>query len=255
MAAHDFELFELDLIGAASLPLPEAQAEFKTYDISKAPAQYAVELDSYQGKLKEVELAEKALSAITQPAPFQPAPGENNLFDGIQAQLAAAADERQYEQILAIAQQRVVTAKERLKSQRKTLIVYSYFADLLDLRLSLAEPIEQYREAIAAAQETREKAAEAIRQAIESQSGVSRDEKGRESREAYLPCNLELRKISLGGPLPAPPPGIDSEGAEGEQDILPRPLAADYKPYVETFDPYSATARQRLNDRVSHYPV
>lgn len=251
MAAHGFELYELDLIGAIDVPLPEVQAEFKTYDISKAPAQHAIELESYEAKVREVELAEKALSAIAQPAPFQPATNENTFFDSIKAQLDSSRDERQYRQILAIAQQRVSDAKEQLLFARKILTCYSYFGDLHDLRQSIVAPeIDAYRAALAAAHTARATAEAAIQRAQALQGGCTRDEKGRESREAYLPCDLELSKINLGGRLPALPPSLDGDG---EQDILPRPLAANHKHYEAKFDPYGAAAAARQNDRQSYF--
>ena len=202
MTEEGFQLKELGSLYCKGVPLPPGQEKYKFFDISTAPGIYEEEIKKFRKLERDLEDAKAALNAIARPPQFQPKTGENLLFDDIQAQLAAARDEQEYERTLSIARQRISAAMDAITQQRHEVLCLAYLADLYELRKELAPVIEDYRQAVAYAHEMRNQAWEAIRQAMGKQGGCENTRPDRAAQREFFPSKMELYEIDLGGSLP-----------------------------------------------------
>ena len=217
LAAHDLALTDLPGVIAGGVPIPAALAPLKHYDPSHASEDFKKALAAWESAKAVADEAQAAMEAIKQPAPYQPKPKESALFDGLKKEIDSANSQAEYEQMMAAAQRRLSDLQAQILPNKYRAIALAHIADLYDARVRCEPKLQKYAKALAAAQAAKQDLESAI--AIEQKREASEHS---QHNQLYLPCSLRLQGWWLSGDLPSAP---ESLLCQGEQDIIPRPLA------------------------------
>lgn len=220
LRSHGLQLSDLELAGARGSVLPPAQARFKVFNIADAAILFDETIAEFKSKTEQVRLAREALAAIETPKYRQSIKqGENALFDGLLEQTENAHDEASYRQILSAATGRVNALEQQLLPLKQAAICAAFLADLHELRSVVAPKIDRYRGALQAVEEIRQEMIAAKAEALAAWPKFKEGVIGH-----YLPTNLMLPSVDMGGDLPAPPPSIS---AAYERDLFPNQQLGD----------------------------